>query len=343
MASNDFIAAVKLFNSIAKPYLRGHGSSSYGSFVKAIQNELDKVNGQPQILEDWILPRIKEKYTNSVFDLIETVVDEFDRSFPNPNQMFCGKRSKKGYSKNDCCSALKAFAKFILGQYKADLYVALENGNDFDNCKKVARHALFCRVTVAEEIKNGKLGSKLNKKKHISGNKGNMYYSWFCYQYQRKTPNQNKGKIIKFMPGQPNPEGLSTYTIDDNSYANQAIKKAVIAGFPIWMKVTSGQFKSYMACHIWDKTCYDYRYHTSVFNLVLLPASVGGLSDYCPAVKELLRYEAAMRFGVYPNGKPYKLTTKVQRIYDRLHKEWRQLDEHQIAISRPKSFIPKGI
>lgn len=343
MATTNLKEAVDLFNSIAKPFLRGHGSSSYGSFVKAIQNELDKVSG-PQILEDWILPQINKKYTNSVFDLIDSIVDEFDKWFPNASQLFYGKRSKKGYSKTDCKAALKAFAKFILGQYKADLYAALERGNDYDNCKLIAHHALFCTVDVAVDIRNGKLGSVLNKKKHSSGNKGNSYYSWFCYSYQRKKPSQIKGYHIPIGIGMPNPEGLPDYILDNNSYANQAIKKAVLEGLPSWIRATFNNFEDYMACHIWDETCYDYRYHTSVFNLVLLPTSIGGLSDYCPAVKELLRYEATMRFGVFPYGKPYKMSPTVQNIYNKLHNEWRQLDEHKkYVVNRPKGFTPIGI
>ena len=99
-----------------------------------------------------------------------------------------------------------------------------------------------------------------------------------------------------------------------------------------------------MACHIWDKSCYDYRYHTSVFNLVLLPKSVGGLSDYCDAVKEILQYEAAMRFGVYPDGYSYAMSPATQKIYAKLHNEWRQPDEHQIALANIKAgMIPKAL
>jgi hypothetical protein len=53
-------------------------------------------------------------------------------------------------------------------------------------------------------------------------------------------------------------------------------------------------------CHVWPETCYDVRYHTSLANLVLLPAPLAGLSDHHKAVAECLRYRSYELFGWYP-------------------------------------------
>lgn len=337
MATKEFAEALTLFSATVKPFFGPRTPSTYGSYVSAIQTELEKMPSKPQILEDWILPQIKNKSKSSVYDLLDNVIDEFEKHFVKGRRI-------GAYSWHKCRSALIAFTKFILGQYKANLYLALKRQSDEENCRLVARNAIFCTVDVAKGVKNGTFGSNLNKKHPGGRGSGNQYYSWFCYIYQRKAVGQARGAHIGFLPGQPNPEGMIDYILDDNQKASLAIKSAVKEGFPKWLRKACTDFEDYMACHIWDKSCYDYRYHTSVFNLVLLPKSVGGLSDYCDAVKEMLQYEAAMRFEVYPNGYNRLMSSTTQKIYDKLHNDWRQPEEHKKALTNIKAGLtPKAL
>ena len=84
---------------------------------------------------------------------------------------------------------------------------------------------------------------------------------------------------------------LQEVRLDNNSYANVALKKSIgrapgLVGFE--------------TCHIWPKTCYDVRYHTLVPNLVLLPRAIAGLTDHDKHVEACLKYRAFERFGWYP-------------------------------------------
>jgi hypothetical protein len=81
--------------------------------------------------------------------------------------------------------------------------------------------------------------------------------------------------------------------LDDNTYANVAIKRAAGLG-----KSAQG----FEACHIWPDTCHDVRYHTAVANIVLLPRALAGLSDHAIEVQEALQYRAFELYGWYPEG-----------------------------------------
>nr|MCR5246556.1 hypothetical protein [Paludibacteraceae bacterium] len=193
-------------------------------------------------------------------------------------------------------SAFRKFALFVLGQYDADLYMGLNSRyTDKEFCKLVAKYALFCKVAIAEQVKKGDLGSDENIK-----NGGNNYYSWFYCMFQRKSGSTQKvGESVKDPQDKDVKFKDKEVKYDNNNMANQAIKKAVNAGLTCRL----GEYKlfeGYMACHIWDDSCHNNLFHTSVFNLVLLPKAIGGLTDYNSNVKKLLQYEAAWRFGVYP-------------------------------------------
>lgn len=56
--------------------------------------------------------------------------------------------------------------------------------------------------------------------------------------------------------------------LDDNTYANQAIKIAAIG---------SREIEGFHTSHVWPGSCYDPRYHTCIANLVLIPAPLAGL------------------------------------------------------------------
>lgn len=105
-------------------------------------------------------------------------------------------------------------------------------------------------------------------------------------------PNVRRAKISK---GERRGQVVDGIRLDDNTYANRAIKVAV--GHP-------GIFKGFEACHIWPKTCYDERYHTAVANLVLLPRALAGLTDHDSEIQRALQYRAYELYGWWPEAEP---------------------------------------
>jgi hypothetical protein len=93
-------------------------------------------------------------------------------------------------------------------------------------------------------------------------------------------------------PGQK----LGTLVLDNNSYANVAIKRA--------LGVEPHQVVGFEACHIWPRTCYDERYHTLIANLVLVPRALAGVTDHDPAVEAVLQYRAFELYGWHPAEAP---------------------------------------
>ena len=55
---------------------------------------------------------------------------------------------------------------------------------------------------------------------------------------------------------------------------------------------SAGKFENFSACHIWEGTCYDTRYHTLLANLVLVPSELSSLTDYNQHIKDCLKYKA---------------------------------------------------
>jgi len=80
--------------------------------------------------------------------------------------------------------------------------------------------------------------------------------------------------------------------LDDNSYANHAIKQA--AG------IVRSSIRGFEACHIWPQSCYDSRCHTVIANLVLLPRPLAGLSDHDPEIRTALQFRAFELFNWCP-------------------------------------------
>jgi hypothetical protein len=85
---------------------------------------------------------------------------------------------------------------------------------------------------------------------------------------------------------------LGSERLDDNSYANHAIKQATGIG--------RAAIREYETCHIWPQSCYDSRCHTVIANLVLLPRPLAGLSDHDPEVQAALQFRAFELFGWHP-------------------------------------------
>jgi hypothetical protein len=117
--------------------------------------------------------------------------------------------------------------------------------------------------------------------------KGHAHAAWF--------PDCRRGKN-----GEPKRGMANGVRFDDNTMANLAIKLAVFG--------SRDRCTRMHVCHVWPETCYDVRYHTSIVNLVLLPAPLAGLSDHHKTVSECLRYRSYELFGWYPEeaGPPMK-------------------------------------
>lgn len=107
----------------------------------------------------------------------------------------------------------------------------------------------------------------------------NPHATWFP-AIRRKKAAEVRGSIVQDIQ------------LDDNSYANLAIKLATFGR-------RGG--RGFHACHVWPGTCYDPRYHTSIANLILLPAEIAGLSDHDPDVVAVLQYRAFELFGWNPD------------------------------------------
>jgi hypothetical protein len=82
--------------------------------------------------------------------------------------------------------------------------------------------------------------------------------------------------------------------LDNNSRANLAIKQVIFSDIR--------QCRGMHTCHVWARTCYDARYHTSLANLVLIPAPLAGLTDHDEQIASILRYRAFELHGWHPEG-----------------------------------------
>lgn len=155
---------------------------------------------------------------------------------------------------------------------------------------------------------------------------------------------KDKGKII---------DGIR---IDDNTYANVAIKKSISGSI---------EFKNYMVCHIWPGTTYDERYHTLLANLVLIPRILANLSDHFDRVIDVLKYRSYELYGWHPDGteipkRPYyypqiwrefineqnsmtDIVKTVQMDKKYLEEEEYEQNKEAIEIERVKRRIPKWI
>ena len=258
-------------------YLRGvidseNSRKSYVSYVRS----LDKANGGRTM--DWLKEAVEAEYP------IKYLSSTFDRFFETATDV---------RSQNQWKSGLCRLGEFVCGFTNSR--VNLRSIKDFERtaCKLVAQSAIFCTKEVFLRVVNGDCGSRLNKK-----NKGNKYGSWYYCRHQRVTSSDKQKKG----------EWCGDVKLDDNTYANKAIKYAVLEGLKkygdLYGKDTAifSRFGNrFEACHIWGKTD-DARYHTSVANLVLLPRELASLTDHCDAVVELLKYEAWRRFGFIPEN-----------------------------------------
>ena len=264
----------QLLNDFANylDFLSPRSKKSYLWYVKRVDRE-----NKGETLQ-WL----KDAATNA--DPLGDLSKKFDDFF-NPIQ----KLSKK--TKSNLKTGLLTLGKFVFGFNESSINLQSIKNFDLVACQLIAQTAIFCPVHVFEAVVNGKCGSKDNQSSN-----GNAFGSWFNCKYQRAKKGLKRGNITK-------DPILGDITLDDNTKANYAIKKAVLEGLKKYgiHNADIDIFKGFEACHIWADTCYNPRYHTSVANLVLIPREIAGLTDHCDAVKELLKYESFKRFGFLPN------------------------------------------
>jgi hypothetical protein len=242
--------------------------------------QLDKANNQNTA--NWINSAIQGKKLQDPTGYAMNIFDTWSRTYTG--------HSIKTIS--NWKSAYKQLATSVLGIFYANIWAFSNNSSKIDEvlCQIVAQNALFASEDIVKDVINGNQGTNENR-----NNNGNKYASWDYMSTVRDM--KNKGKIITVRAGG------NTYKCraDDNTYANRYIKQAVSISKNIKGRI-SKTFVDYEACHVWDIPG-DPRYYASIANLVLLPRAFGQLSDHCPAVKALLRYEVYHRFGFLPTGK----------------------------------------
>lgn len=83
--------------------------------------------------------------------------------------------------------------------------------------------------------------------------------------------------------------------LDSNNFPNSQMKAI--------FKKRGIILKGYETCHIWEKSCYDTRYHTCYANLVLLPRALASLSDHDKNIRDILKYRALELFGFWLDEK----------------------------------------
>lgn len=106
------------------------------------------------------------------------------------------------------------------------------------------------------------------------------------YGSTTRNPNVRRGK-----KHEKKGDVINGIRIDDNTYANSAIKSTIGKNI---------RFDNFITCHIYPNTCYDERYHTKIENLVLIPNSIAQLSDNFEAVRNILQYRSFELYGWYP-------------------------------------------
>jgi len=138
-----------------------------------------------------------------------------------------------------------------------------------------ARHNIHLSVLIAEVA----LWANPEAHRRLVGQNGSGAYFPSTRRY-RVSAGERRGEVR-------NGERL-----DDNTYANHAIKQAI--------GIKAKDVIGFETCHIWPQTCYDVRYHTNIANLVLIPRPIAGLSDHDPDIQAALQFRSYELYGWYP-------------------------------------------
>jgi hypothetical protein len=85
--------------------------------------------------------------------------------------------------------------------------------------------------------------------------------------------------------------------LDNNTLANKAIKMAT-------GEIT--EQGTFTACHIYEDSCYNKNFHTSICNLVLIPKEIYSLTDNDSKVIAALKYRSFELYGFFVSEQPAK-------------------------------------
>lgn len=235
---------------------------SKGAYVRYINNVRNRHGGN---VETWLNYIINNKSS----DPIKDALNSFDAHFVSVK---LAKKTVGSYK-----TAFKHLSQAVLGLFYANVW-AFDNSSLRINTNLydlIANNALFASGSIICDVMKGKEGRKENK------GIGNKYASWDNCTHARVN-GVKKGNHVTI-------NGKKVIA-DDNTIANQAIKRAVLLSRG-YNKHNFRQFRDYEACHIWDNP-QDPNYYASLANLVLVPRAFAGLTDHCQPIKELLRYRA---------------------------------------------------
>lgn len=115
-----------------------------------------------------------------------------------------------------------------------------------------------------------------------------------CQKLKDKTGSCVRYKDVRRKKGGETRGRNGDIILDDNTYANNAIKWAV--------GIRRKDIENYEVCHIWSGTCHDVRFHTAIPNLVLIPSALASLSDESEEVQAALRYRSYKLYKWVPDG-----------------------------------------
>jgi hypothetical protein len=101
-----------------------------------------------------------------------------------------------------------------------------------------------------------------------------------------------KTRRYKAGAGERRAEVREGIRLDDNTYANNALKRS--------LGLARGAAVGFEVCHIWPQSCYDHRCHTVIANLVLLPRPLASLTDHDADVRAALQYRAFELYKWHP-------------------------------------------
>lgn len=303
----------KLKEKVVKNIMKMSGRDLDADIVNQIANKISQnksrkkiqyvvrecIKNEDEIVKEKVLKEL-DKILNQHYHPLKELMNQFEVELKHTN--YCQK------SQNNLKSYLKKLSTVALGFYHANTWLQMD---DDLFCKLIAKSSLFASVDIVREIQNGLEGTDDNKQ-----NKGNKYASWDYMKRARKIGKERNEQfdddtnITSILINNEKLKINEKILADDNSYANQFIKKAVLKSYQrkypqniIFKNATWEYFNDgdYEACHVWDLPG-DRRYYTSIANLVLVPRALAQLTDHNDAVKNLLRYEVQERFGFRPEG-----------------------------------------
>lgn len=271
------------------------GSVAYSKYVTRINNLSLRVYGRTVV--DWLIDVMK--MSPQPIDPIRIVMVQLKNLFANPACPTLSLKTQENYA-----CGFKKFAQTVIGFFHANVWLTTGNFNNLF-CELIARNALFADASVVSDVMIGNLGTRASKAAS-KAYRDNNFASWDYMLHYRDTTISKGTKVVEndpnFLKYYPN---ASPFKIaDDNSYANQYIKNAVLESFARKYgkdHLNISSFKDYEACHVWDMPG-DRRYYASIMNLVLVPRALAQLTDHNAAVKNLLRYEVSHRFGFNPTS-----------------------------------------